>query len=378
MSKSRRNWNELVGAIYDAALDDALWTPAIGGIMELVGASQSMLFSPAVNPATSQPFLLNQHIQPDLWNLYTQHYWRYDIWSQRAIQANLFSQGACARGEALVSREELRRTEVYQDCLRLMDVEVFLSNVLFDDSKPELAPRTHLTLFRSVGTADFGQHDERFIRRLSPHLQRALRIRQQMGHHHETCILREAALDQMTQAILLLDDKGRVLYANRHAEAIFREGCGPIVVNHRLTAATPNSAARLKEALAQAALNIGSNVRLENPARQRQWILTFSPLRIIHPGTPSAAKILALISTPERTASEGLPLFAQTYRLTPAETRVLQCLLEQQSTHDIAEVLTISINTLRTHLKNLFAKTCTANQRELVRFFLSHPAIGRG
>jgi DNA-binding CsgD family transcriptional regulator len=65
--------------------------------------------------------------------------------------------------------------------------------------------------------------------------------------------------------------------------------------------------------------------------------------------------------------------FAQLYRLTPAETRVLEQLLLKESTQEIAEALQIGIKTLRTQLSALFAKTQTKNQRELVKFYLSHP-----
>jgi DNA-binding CsgD family transcriptional regulator len=104
---------------------------------------------------------------------------------------------------------------------------------------------------------------------------------------------------------------------------------------------------------------------------------TFSPLRLANPNAPAAPRILVPIATPDQASTDGLPRFARLYRLTPAETRVLQYLLEQRNTQEIAETLTIGIKTLRTHLSNLFAKTGTATQRELVRFFPAHPAVGQ-
>jgi DNA-binding CsgD family transcriptional regulator len=51
-------------------------------------------------------------------------------------------------------------------------------------------------------------------------------------------------------------------------------------------------------------------------------------------------------------------------------------LLVKESTQEIAETLQISIKTLRTQLSALFAKTQTKNQRELVKYYLSHPMAG--
>jgi hypothetical protein len=44
-SCSLEGWSDLLGAVYDAALDDTLWTAAIQRIMDRVGASQSPIFS---------------------------------------------------------------------------------------------------------------------------------------------------------------------------------------------------------------------------------------------------------------------------------------------------------------------------------------------
>lgn len=49
------DWHELLGAIYDAAMDDALWTPVVGRIMENVGASGYWMLSPIIN-AVTPPF----------------------------------------------------------------------------------------------------------------------------------------------------------------------------------------------------------------------------------------------------------------------------------------------------------------------------------
>jgi DNA-binding CsgD family transcriptional regulator len=68
--------------------------------------------------------------------------------------------------------------------------------------------------------------------------------------------------------------------------------------------------------------------------------------------------------------------FAKLYRLTSAETRVLEQLLVKENTQEIAEALQISIKTLHTQLSALFAKTQTKNQRELVKYYLSHPTTG--
>lgn len=56
------------------------------------------------------------------------------------------------------------------------------------------------------------------------------------------------------------------------------------------------------------------------------------------------------------------------YGLSSAESDVVVLLLRGQSTREAALSLEISVNTLRTHLRRIFAKTGARSQSELVLF----------
>lgn len=55
------------------------------------------------------------------------------------------------------------------------------------------------------------------------------------------------------------------------------------------------------------------------------------------------------------------------FALTPKETMVLDLLCQGQTLTDISERLAITLTTVRTHLRSLFAKTQVSRQAELVR-----------
>jgi len=59
------------------------------------------------------------------------------------------------------------------------------------------------------------------------------------------------------------------------------------------------------------------------------------------------------------------------YRLTPAETRLAEALLENDTIESYALKNDISRNTVRTHLASLFAKTGAKRQAELIRTLLA-------
>jgi len=83
-------------------------------------------------------------------------------------------------------------------------------------------------------------------------------------------------------------------------------------------------------------------------------------------------RVLVIISEPEKPNPGDLSAFAKLYKLTASETRILNYLMQQNDTKEIAETLHINMTTLRSHLSALFAKTNTKNQHGLIKFCLSH------
>ncbi len=70
-------------------------------------------------------------------------------------------------------------------------------------------------------------------------------------------------------------------------------------------------------------------------------------------------------------SAEQLILFASTFALSPAETRVLGRVLSGRNVVEAAQDLSIAGSTVRSHLDNIFAKTGVSRQVHLVRL-LAH------
>ncbi len=58
--------------------------------------------------------------------------------------------------------------------------------------------------------------------------------------------------------------------------------------------------------------------------------------------------------------------FLQAASLTPQERRIVELLMQGHNNQEILRELYVSINTLKTHLKNIYRKTHTKNRRELI------------
>jgi DNA-binding NarL/FixJ family response regulator len=65
----------------------------------------------------------------------------------------------------------------------------------------------------------------------------------------------------------------------------------------------------------------------------------------------------------------------KTYGLTPRELEVVGCIIEGCSNRDIARQFTISEETVKRHLSNIFDKTVVSTRLELALFAISHQLI---
>ena len=81
-----------------------------------------------------------------------------------------------------------------------------------------------------------------------------------------------------------------------------------------------------------------------------------------------------------RKAELGSPLdvIAQTYKLTPAELRVLHAIVEIGGVPETAQALGVAETTVKTHLYRLFDKTGVSRQADLVKLVAgySNPLVG--
>jgi DNA-binding NarL/FixJ family response regulator len=65
----------------------------------------------------------------------------------------------------------------------------------------------------------------------------------------------------------------------------------------------------------------------------------------------------------------------KTYGLTPRELEVVTCIVEGCSNKDIAKQFSISEETVKRHLSNVFDKTGVSTRLELALFAISHKLV---
>ncbi|MBP0447120.1 response regulator [Roseomonas sp. SSH11] len=184
-----------------------------------------------------------------------------------------------------------------------------------------------------------------------------------------------AALDRVALGVFLLGADRRVSFVNRAGRAMLAEADGlHLSPEGMLRGAGAAQTTALREAV-EAVLAGGPALRtgetglaLTRPSGRRPLTALICPLR-----AEDGAAISIFISDPERQPQLAPDVIAGLYGLTPAETRLAVALTQGQRLEEIAEAFGLSRSTLAYTLRNLFRKTETDRQADLVRLFLASP-----
>jgi DNA-binding CsgD family transcriptional regulator len=187
-------------------------------------------------------------------------------------------------------------------------------------------------------------------------------------------------LDLIDLAIMLIDRVGRVFYANRAARDVLGEGDVVRLCHGRLATVSAKTSSSLHAALAGIARSGETRPRhgvvvpltdMEGTVRAASWVLPLTGRRSVAydaAGAGCAAVVIRQIAPASHVSSE---FFTRCYGVTHAEKRLLETLAEGMTVAEAGQALKVSLNTVKSHLKSLFAKTGTNRQAELMRLVLN-------
>lgn len=178
--------------------------------------------------------------------------------------------------------------------------------------------------------------------------------------------LATGVLDLLRDAVIVVGRDARPLLINRAAQTLLREGDGLVLSSRGVVASTPGATVALRRGIEGAARGERGSMQVPRTGR--------TPLALLvepHPqslGGGSAAVVFATDPESHLLSSEVL---TARYRFTPTECCVARRLAAGVGLECISSELGISMNTVRGHLKQIFGKTRTHRQAELVSKLLS-------
>ena len=220
-----------------------------------------------------------------------------------------------------------------------------------------------------------GPFDEQVAASLSlllPHVLRAQAVHLKWWHLRQEQQTRTFALEALGRACLVVDVGGKVSWLSA-AEALLNRNDGLSLRSGQLCVSTPKQHQLLLEAVRRCVAigkdvsgSAGDTLLVVRKPPAAPLLITVLPI----PGSETS-EVLLILGDPERQRAVPAKVLRNLYGLTTAEARVALLLAEGYAVEDIAVRLQVKLGTVRNQLKQVFSKTATHRQAQLVRLVLS-------
>jgi DNA-binding CsgD family transcriptional regulator/PAS domain-containing protein len=367
--------SQIVADLYDASIEPSRWPHVLIALAERARADAVGLlfndfatgrghFEAAIGiPAEALASYRRMHSQSNVW---------------LADEQPFRETNTAIRGSQIVGEEKVKSSSFYNEWLK----PIGLLSHLFAVVERETDGVMLLMLARREGKPDFEDDIVGDIQTLVPAVEQALHAGRGVRRLRalENAALR--AIDVMPIGVVMLDQNGAVIEANRSARAVLEAGEGLTVANGGLAVDIGGRQTQLRELITRSekqapAFASGELTLLpvRRQAGQRPLTLLLMPLeQTIEAHVKQAPVALLFIGDPERSVGFDQTRIARLYGLSRAESRVAALLASGYRLEQVAEALDIAYETVRKHLKQIFGKTGTYRQAELVRMLVTGPA----
>ncbi len=369
-----RAFDELLHDVYEAALEPARIKDVMPKVCDWLECDSSHLGAWDKH-RESMTFSLMPPELVHVEKLYAQHYWKCDI--RRPVIEAKGIEGYMDACQNYYDDRAVSRSEFYQDLLiPKLDGRYGAGGMLVKN-----ADRMVFVVYnRSSARGEFTPDIMARLNRITPHLQRMIRIMRNTESTRQAAESGAQALKGLSQGMLLLNRQGDLLYANGLAEQVLREGLVCASVGSRL--ATGRQAVNDLGDMCARAVRTGVTQTFSESIGLRDgsvetYCFTINPVR---PECMSRTRVwmhadLVVFFTLTRAAElPSQQQFNGWFGLTPAEARLARALASGQSVVDYSNQAGVKSSTARTQVRALLEKTQQASLQDLTALLARLPS----
>lgn len=370
---------DIVSAIYDAALDRTLWPAALEFIRMYVGVSAIHLL--AVDRRLGIiTFSATANVSQDAELEYVRRYC--------AIDPRVKTMLACPPGEwvychELLSEEFVKHDPFYQGLIIPNGLRYVAASKVYEDDNISVM----FAMFTGLGLPPVSRAQTARADSIAPHLEKATRLSLNNFVCSSLALVGMEIVNRLRYPVFLLKADGHVVHMNTAARQVLEEqGAMLRMEGEKLSCADAGSARRMAGALqcfqSEAPARVTAHgiqpdaqiLSLERPGQRplKGFISALHPQTVMGVFGPQRL-MMAAFSDPCKSAVPDVALLMAAYGLTPAEARVATQVALGKSIKQTAVELHVQPTTVRTQLDNVFRKTGTGKQSEMVAELLSLP-----
>ena len=370
--------SEIIQQIYGTVEQPDSWQQVLHSISEHLDSTHA--FIAARSSVSDEPVgFFESGFDAGYFERYQAHFYQVDVWTQ-GLARHRFNQ--FHPSHAVCDDKAFLQSEIYNDFARPAAIRHSIGCLLTPQDDDVI---TELAFMSGADRQHFSAPQIAAANCFLPHIEHSLGMARRLHASGSRNGDLYSILDNLAEAVVVCDGRDRILYSNRSAETLFRDGTllsKRFGIHPQLQFGTSASQTRFEE-LAQDCL-----ISLRGGSRQRRQFFLQTPAthyRVsIKPWLHNCispwgmTKVPSLIITVHATATQlelDAAELAREFGLTQAESAVC-CLLSKGLTlTEIAAQRGSTANTIRQQIKSCLAKTETRNQAELVNRFIRHFAV---
>jgi DNA-binding CsgD family transcriptional regulator len=362
--------SNLIGAIYDCALDPDRWVATLGLIRETLNFDNAVLQLHAL-PSGEALLNIGSGVEPAWWDrMIRSGPDVLELWGGEAVYHAL-----PLDEPAVLSRINPRGLSVeggnrfaleWGRPQGLIDV---MGIVLARDA----SAMGSIGLGRHECAGPIGDREISLARLLIPHLQRAAAISGLLDSKSLATRTFELLIDRLAVPIFLIGAGLRIVHANTAAQRLLAAGDPLQSKGGLLAPRSEGVAAALALAIDQGRADESALGRrgFGVPAYthdRKLRVLHVLPLRYgeLRPGLAPSAVAAVFVAPTMPGLPAGGDVLAALFNLTPAESRVFELIAAGRTSAETATALGVGVSTIKTHLLRLFDKVGVRRQADLV------------
>ena len=379
------DYDNLVGLIYQGALEQQPWQSALPALREALDARvASLVLRPpsaedqgvilnCVRPEQDDELGRQVLADPSDWEVavYREQFFALDPFANLPLDQVITL-------EDLLPERELIKSDYYKHYLEPIDLFQILG---VDTAEPD-GMLARLRFSRRRAEPRFEARERELLGLITPHLRRAIQIYAKLNRMASERDVYAGAVSQLAMATIILDEQARVLNCNSVAQAILEDRDGLSLREQRLHIEGRDINRELQQALAgiiraqqagEAA--VVKALRIPRASGRSDLGLVVRPVPTSHWSEGQSSPCAAVfISDPDLLESTSQQTLAELFSLTPAEAKLAMLLARGLSLAEVSEAQNISQHTARAQLKAIFSKTGVSRQAELVRLIIKSVA----
>ena len=366
----------VIRSLYDAAMDEALWPAALKELTDLTGSQAATFWVLDSSAQPRLPTLTVLNFDPKFMDAYQDGMVPLDPTVQYLVR---HPNEPIVHDGLVITEREKDRHPYYDWHGRHSDTRFRMVGQV----RPAPGVQAGVALHRARSVGRYESDDIERFSTLYAHLEKALAIGFRLGALGALQQCTAELLDRNPAAVLLLDEHKRMLYANRSAEALRSNGDGIRLSAEGIVTLRKQDHDRLQGLIAQVLSAVtspgacpGGVMRVPRPSGKRPYTILVAPVSRRYPVlSVLRPAVCILITDPD--AQRPLPSrhVQAAFDLTEAEARLAVLLANGAELRSAAAELKITYGTARARLAEIFQKTETRRQGELIKLLLTTLAI---